>query len=138
MPLGTLCGPAADLIPMLDAFSDGLNIGREHQHPERLRRQEDDLAADVELLNDAFRDADIDLRASIAPSDLGTHYRNLTITGDSPKTAPTDTLNDSCAHLDSYVAGIAAAVEFLPAHLPDRRPDACPFCGGDHVDIHPA
>ena len=138
MPLGTLCGPAADLIPMLDAFSDGLNIGREHQHPERLRRQAHDLVEAVEFLNRAFRDADIDLRATIAPSDLGTHHRTLTIAADSPKAPPTETLNDSCAYLEPYVAGIAAAVEFLPAHLPDHRPDACPMCGGDHYDNHPA
>ena len=132
-----LDSPAA-LAKQLDAFSEGINLGREHHHPDRLRRQADDLDAAVECLNDAFRDADIDLRASIAPSDLGIHFRQLIIAGDSPKAPPTEAQNDSCAYLESYVAGIAAAVEFLPAHLPDRRPDACPICGGDHVDIHPA
>ena len=132
-----LDSPAA-LAKQLDAFSEGINLGREHHHPDRLRRQEHDLVEAVEFLNRAFRDADIDLRATIAPSDLGTHYRTLIIAADSPKAPPTETLNDSCAYLEPYVAGIAAAVEFLPAHLPDHRPDACPMCGGDHYDNHPA
>jgi len=107
----------AGVSQQLNAFSQGINLGREHRHPETNRRLLHELQDTIADLSATLNDRGIpiaillDADYGLLPGDVSIDLRSA---GEPPFT-----LCDSPGQISSFLDGFAAALEYT--HLFPRR-----------------